>query len=181
MIARFCLGLVLALALAGCDQTPSKPPAPVEITSEAIGHYCGMLLVEHDGPKGQALVQGRDAPYWFSSARDALIFVRLPEEPRDIRAVYVTDMAKAKSWERPEPGAWIEAREAWFVIDSNRRGGMGGLEAVPFSQEKAAQDFVARYGGRVVRFAEVPEAYLFDPGPPGEIPANTETEGHAGH
>ena len=176
MTSRLLRPLLLALALAACDEgAPDRPP-PVEVTSEAVGHYCGMMLAEHAGPKGQAQVRRGEAPFWFSSARDALIFARMPEEPRDILAVYVTDMAKARSWERPEPGAWVEAREAWFVIDSDRRGGMGGPEAVPFSREDAARTFAAEHGGRVVRFEEVPDAYLFDPGAP-----DPEAGSHAGH
>jgi copper chaperone NosL len=137
-----------------------------------------MLLVEHEGPKGQAFLRGRPEPVWFSSARDALIFTRLPEEPRDVAAVYVTDMAKAGSWGRPQPGSWVEVNDAWFVIGGDRRGGMGGPEAVPFSREDAARAFAAEHGGKVVRLADVPDAYLFDPGAPGEEGSET---GHAAH
>ena len=175
MIARF-LALLLAVALTACDDATPERPAPVEITAEAVGHYCGMLLAEHAGPKGQALLRGRSEPVWFSSARDALIFLRMPEEPRDVAAVYVTDMARTRSWDHPDPGAWVEVEQAWFVIDSDRRGGMGGAEAVPFSREDAARAFAAQHGGRVVRLAEVPDAYLFDPGAPDEPEG-----GHAAH
>lgn len=176
MIRKLCLSLAFAAALAACDEGAPSRPSPMEVTDDAVGHYCGMLLNEHAGPRGQAFVKGESNPTWFTSARDALIFLRMPEEPRDIAAVYVTDMAKAKNWDRPEPGTWVEVNDAWFVIDSGRRGGMGGPEAVPFSSEEAARAFVAQHGGRVVRLAEVPDAYLFDPGAPGES-----TEGHAGH
>lgn len=176
MIPRWCGPLLLVLALAACDDAPTALPPPVEVTAEAVGHYCGMLLAEHAGPKGQAHLRSRSEPYWFSSARDALIFARLPEEPRDVAAIYVTDLAKAQSWDHPAPGSWVEAHEAWFVIESGRRGGMGGPEAAPFSDEEAARRFALEHGGRVVRFSEVPDAYLFDPGAPGD-----ETGGHAGH
>ena len=45
-----------------------------------------VALVEHPGPKGQAILKGRDEPVWFSSARDAIAFTRLPDEPKDIAA-----------------------------------------------------------------------------------------------
>jgi copper chaperone NosL len=167
--------LVLTLLAACDDQAPTSRPPPVEVTENAVGHYCGMLLAEHAGPKGQAHLRSRSEPIWFSSARDALIFTRLPEEPRDIAAVYVSDMVKAGSWERPQPDGWVEVNDAWFVIDSDRRGGMGGPEAVPFSREDAAMAFAAEHGGRLVRLAEVPDAYLLDPGAPDE------ESGHATH
>lgn len=176
MIVRLLALLLLALPVAACDETPAERPSPVEVTDEAVGHYCGMLLAEHAGPKGQAHLRGRSEPVWFSSARDALIFLRLPEEPRDVAAVYVTDMARARNWDRPEPGTWVAAEDAWFVIESDRRGGMGGPEAVPFSREDAARAFAQQHGGRVVRLAEVPDSYLFDPGAPGG-----EEGGHASH
>ena len=167
------LALLLTLALAGCDQ-PAPAPPPVEITADAVGHYCGMMLDGHGGPKGQALVQGQARPFWFSSARDALVFTRMPEEPRAIAAVYVTDMGRAQSWEQPGPGAWVEIHAAWFVLGSDRQAGMGGAEAVPFAREDQAAAFVAAHGGRAVRLAEVPDDYLFESATP-------EEGGHASH
>ncbi len=37
---------------------------------------------------------------------------------------------------------------------------MGAQEAVPFSTQEAADKFVAEKGGRIVSFAEMPEAYV---------------------
>ena len=57
----------------------------------------------------------------------------LPEEPKDIRAIYVSDMAKAPNWDKPGATNWVDAKQASFVIGSRMKGGMGGDEAVPFS------------------------------------------------
>lgn len=109
-----------------------------------------MTLVEHSGPKGQALLRVReDRPVWFSSARDAIAFPHLAEAPKTIRAIYVSDMAKAESWDDPGASNWVEARRAAFVFGSSRRGGMGADEAVPFSDRGAAGRFAAAHGGRV--------------------------------
>ena len=126
--------LAAAVVLAACERsTPTAAaPPPIEVTADATGHYCGMLLAEHEGPKGQIHLSSRSEPVWFSSVRDTVSFLRLPEEARDIAAVYVNDMGKAANWEDPEDGTWIDAREAWFVIESDRRGGMGAPEIVPF-------------------------------------------------
>lgn len=151
-----------ALALAGCnaEKIAEAPPPPQEMTDSAIGHYCGMNVLEHTGPKGQIILASRKDPVWFSSARDAISFTLLPEEPRDIRAIYVSDMAKAPSWDKPGANNWVDARQASFVIGSRMQGGMGGDEAVPFSDKSAAERFVAENGGRVVAFAEVPKDYV---------------------
>jgi copper chaperone NosL len=129
----------------------------VALTREAVGHFCGMTLVEHPGPKGQILLRGaEDRPVWFSSARDAIAFSHLAEEPRAIRAIYVSDMAKAGEWDDPGATNWVEARGAFFVLGSSRVGGMGAEEAVPFSEREAAARFAAAHGGRVLAFGEVP-------------------------
>ena len=153
-----------ALLLAACAQDEDVGPAPVafEVTEDAVGHYCGMLLKDHQGPKGQIHLAGQKEPVWFSSVRDTLAFTHLPEEPDDITAIYVNDMGRA-TWASPEPGTWIEARQAWFVIDSTRKGGMGAPEAIPFGEERLAAAFAAEHGGRVVRFDDVPEAYVLGP------------------
>ena len=161
ILASTILGAaLLLLAACGEEQQTAAPPPPHEVTGDAIGHYCGMALIEHPGPKGQAILKGRDEPVWFSSARDAIAFTRLPEEPKNIAAIYVTDMAEAKNWDHPEIGAWVDAHRAWYVIGSTRKGGMGGDEAVPFGREDAARQFAEAHGGQVVAFDAVPESYI---------------------
>ena len=135
-----------------------------------------MNVLEHPGPKGQIILASREEPVWFSSARDAFAFTMLPEEPKDIRAIYVSDMAKAPSWD--EPGRDELGRCAGrpsFVIGSRMKGGMGADEAVPFSDKTAAETFAAENGGRVVAFADVPKDYVL--GATAETTSSVE-EGH---
>ena len=178
----------LALFLASCggeEQTAEAPPPALEVTAEAVGHYCGMQVTTHDGPKGQIHLASREDPVWFTSVRDTVAFTRLPEEPKDIAAIYVNDMAKAQEWNQPEEGTWMDAREAWFVIESERRGGMGAPEAVPFSDEMAAEGFRAQHGGKLVRFDDIPDDYVLGPVDLGsdeaEAPAHGAHEAHRTH
>jgi copper chaperone NosL len=153
--------LLLLLALLGCNEKPAAQlPPPHRMTAELIGHYCGMNVLEHPGPKGQIFVASLIEPVWFSSARDAIAFTMLPDEPKDIQAVYVTDMGKAPSWENPGADNWVEARMAFFVIGSSVKGGMGNEEAVPFSDRADAEKFASKNGGRIVLFADVPRNYV---------------------
>jgi copper chaperone NosL len=163
-IAR-CVAVAGALALAACNDTKTAEAPPAhELTKTAIGHYCGMNLVEHAGPKGQIFLAGRSEPVWFSSARDAFSFTLLPEEPKDIRAIYVSDMARAASWEESGATNWVDAKQALFVIGSRKKGGMGADETVPFSERAAADKFAAENGGRVVSFSDVPREYVLGGG-----------------
>lgn len=153
--------LLVVMALSGCGKKEAEVPPPVAIPADAIGHFCNMSVSEHPGPKGEIMLKGQAQPVWFTSARDAIAFTLLPEEPKDILAIYVSDMGKS-SWDRPE--AWVEARHAYFVIGSNRTGGMGAAEAVPFSERQTAEAFAAANGGSVVDFQHVPQDYILGAG-----------------
>jgi copper chaperone NosL len=156
------VSLAAALGISGCNDRPTAaaPPSPQEMTASAVGRYCGMNVMEHPGPKGQIILAGQKETIWFSSARDAISFTMLPEEPKDIRAIYVSDMARAPKWDKPGATNWVDARQASFVIGSRMKGGMGGDEAVPFSDKAAAEKFASENGGRVVAFADVPKDYV---------------------
>ena len=157
--------LFAGLLLAGCAPDTVPPPPPQEVGDASSGHYCGMPLAEHPGPKGQVFLKSAPGkPVWFTSVRDAVAFTLLPEEPKDIAAIYVNDMGRATSWEQPAAGSWIEARQAWFVLDSGRKGGMGAAEAIPFGTQAAAEAFRAANGGRLARFAEIPRDYVLGDG-----------------
>jgi copper chaperone NosL len=146
--------LAALFVLAACSKQDEAIPAPHAMTADATGYYCGMLLTEHGGPRGQILLRGTDTPVWFSSVRDTINFLRLPEEPKDIGAVYVSDMAKAPTWEDPGATNWIAATDAVYVVGSDRQGAMGGAEAVPFGVKEAAAAFATAHGGKVVSFEE---------------------------
>ncbi len=160
-----------ALAAAGCNekQTDAAAPPAVELTDAAVGHYCGMSVLEHSGPKAQIILASRKDPVWFSSARDAFSFTMLPEEPKDIRAIYVSDMGKAPSWDKPGRTNWIDAKSASFVVGSRMKGGMGSDEAVPFLEKASAEAFATENGGRVVSFADMPRDYVLGSGTQGGV------------
>lgn len=169
------LVFLAALAAAGCRGDTSKMPTARETPPNAVAEFCGMSLQEHPGPKAQLFVKGREAPYWFASVHDMFAFTLLPEEPRAITAIYVNDMGRARNWEHPEAGTWIDAHKAVFVIGSDRSGGMEEAEAVPFGNDAAAQAFITRSGGRMVRFTTMPADYIL---PGGSLDDRTKRERH---
>ncbi len=141
--------------------TPPAPPAPQEITASSSAQFCGMLLSEHAGPKGQVFLRSSTKPLWFASIRDMIAFLRLPDMPKDVIVVYVTDMGRATDEAHPAPGSWIDAHHAFYVIGSTQLSGMNTVEAMPFADAEAAQRFSAAHGGRVVSFADIPDSYVF--------------------
>ncbi len=156
------VGLLVSIVFVSCDggSDTTRTVSPQEPGPDAIAHFCGMNVSEHGGPKGQIFLAGQETPMWFASVRDTLAFTILPGESKDILAIFVNDMGKARNWEKPEPGAWVKADEAIFVAGSDARGGMGVAEVVPFANRVAAEQFRAEHGGEIYRFGEVPERYI---------------------
>jgi copper chaperone NosL len=156
---------VLFFGLAACsaEESESPLPGPVAMTAEAVGYYCNMMVLEHEGPKAQIHLAGLEHPIWFTQVRDAVAFRRSPEETRQVRAVYVHDMEKAESWAHPGDDAWVNAEDASFVIGSSRSGGMGAPEAIPFGRKEAAERFSKEYGGSIVKLPEIPDRYVLGP------------------
>lgn len=168
-VRAVCVAVTCALVLAGCQEEQRQVAAvsPQEPGPDAVGYYCGMIVTNHTGPKGQIFLKGREQPLWFSSVREALSFTMLPEEPKAIAAIFVNDMGRAGSWDRPEPGFWVEARSAIYVAGSGRRGGMRAAEVVPFGDRAAAERFRAEHGGTIYAFTEVPDRYVLGAGSDG--------------
>jgi copper chaperone NosL len=170
----FGLGLILLLAGCGAADDTRPPPAPQAMTEEAVGHYCGMNLSEHIGPKGQILLRDRAPAVWFTTIREVFAYTLLPEEPKAILAIYVQDMGRAGPDGNPPADAWIDARTAHFLIESSAVGGMGAPDALPFSRLEDAQAYAQRHGGRIVRFQDMPEDYVLraiEPVPPSAAPS----------
>lgn len=163
MKLRHAFVALALLSACGRNDAASNAPPAREVTDASAAEFCGMNLTEHPGPKAQIFVRGLPNPYWFANVRDAFAFTMLQDTPKAIAGIYVNDMAKAKNWDQPEPGTWIDAHKAHYVIHSDKRSGMNTDEAVPFGDLAAAQAFVAAHGGRVVGFADMPQGYILGP------------------
>ncbi|MEZ5848122.1 MAG: nitrous oxide reductase accessory protein NosL [Geminicoccaceae bacterium] len=161
MTYRWLLPIVLLLLTACEDEKVAAPPPPATMSSEAIGHFCLMNVAEHPGPKGQAHVAGQSEPVWFPSVRDLLTFRVLPGETGEITALYVSDTAAAPSFEQIDPSRWVAAERAFYVIGSDKAGGMGASEAVPFADEADARAFQGDHGGDVVGLDGISRAWIF--------------------
>jgi len=159
--------LVCCIVLAACgDRDIVAKPTAAQLTRDDTGYFCGMIVEDHLGPKSQIILKGSARPLWFTTARDGIAFLRLPEETRPIRMFYVSAIDLG-DWDHPEadPANMIEAEQAWFVIESEKRGSMGAPETIPFTTERAALAFTEKFGGRVLRLSEIPDSYILGPDP----------------
>ncbi len=151
------------LLISGClDDKVTEKPKAVTLSIDHNGYFCSMTIMDHPGPKAQIHILGEKQPLWFSQVRDMFGFIMLPGEARDIAALYVTDMSKTNDWNNTNDAPWIDPKNAWFVINSNKIGGMGALEVVPFSIKDDAIEFVDEFGGQILPYDKIPSKYIFD-------------------
>ncbi len=147
------LWLLALLLAAGCGRAPDTvASAPLEIDRNTACALDGMLLADYPGPKGQIFFEGQSAPDYFCDTVELFSMLLRPEQVRKVRAAYVQDMGRA-DWGQPK-GHWIDAKGAYFVVGSRRKGSMG-LTIASFAQQADADKFVAEHGGKRLRFAEV--------------------------
>ena len=154
--------LMAVLALAACKQDEAaNHPAPVAISDDALGFFCQMSLRDHKGPRAQIALEGFPTPIFFSQVRDGIAYLKSPEKDARILAFYVSDMSKASSWATPGVDNWMLAKDAYYVVGSDAKGGMGAPELVPYSVQADAAAFAATHGGTVMHLPDIPaEAVL---------------------
>jgi copper chaperone NosL len=157
------LAILAALALAACGQSETATSiAPLEISQGTACSLDGMLLADYPGPKAQIHYAGQAEPDFFCDTVEMFHMVLTPEQARAVRGLFVQDMGRA-AWDEPR-GHWIDARTAYYVIGSTRRGSMGPTIA-SFAQEADATKFASEYGGTVHRFADItPDMVVLDGG-----------------
>ena len=133
--------LLFALALSACKEDIAQNTDPLPLTPETLGFFCQMNLLEHEGPKGQAHLDGLPgAPLVFSQVSDLVTYLRLPEQSNTVLAIYVSDMGAAgATWEQPGAANWTDATKATYVVGADVTGGMGAPELVPFADPAKAE------------------------------------------
>lgn len=164
------LALAATLLLAACDgeQAGTAPAEPAEPDRTASCAVCGMTVVDYPGPKAQLFLKGETEPKHFCSTRDFFAYLQEEDSPRShrIRAMFVHDMGRT-DWDRPHAGDshWIPAREAFYVVGSDRRGAMGPTFA-SFARQADAEAFAAEHGGTLKRFDDIDRELVVNMPPP---------------
>ncbi len=143
--------LIIISLLVSCANDPVaiQKPAPIKLDRDEVGYYMQMIVADHAGPKAQLWLSDQSEPLWFVDVRDAILFKRTPEEADNISIIYAHDMAKNPDYNNVKD-IWLDIEQAVFVVGSQRKGGMGMPETIPFSDKRSAQNFVAKYGGKII-------------------------------
>jgi copper chaperone NosL len=154
-LARQAAAITALMLLAACGEA-ARSLAAAEPAADAVCALDGMSIKDYPGPKAQIVY--RDGRVDFFCTLSELFEVLFGEDGQQgIGASYVQDMGKA-DWQKPQ-GHWIDARNAWYVLDSRAQGAMGPTIGT-FSSQEDAQAFAKREGGRVLDYSQIRPATL---------------------
>lgn len=143
-------GAVLLCLLAACNNAGPQAVAR-EPGADTACVLDGMLLKEFPGPKAQ-IHYAEGNPDFYCDLMEMFSALLAPEQKRPPAATFVQDMGKT-DWDHPAAN-WIDAKTAFYVAGSKKRGSMGPTLGA-FSSMEAAQQFAGKEGGKVLRFEQV--------------------------
>ena len=150
------IALLLILGVACTDQESAEQAMvrqAIAIEQADECHLCGMIISNFPGPKGESYNKSSDTVSKFCSTRDLFSFILQPENKRQVKEIYVHDMSKTP-WQRPEYEYFINAREAWYVIGSEKKGAMGKTLG-SFAKKADAEVFIDEFGGKLYSFEDI--------------------------
>ena len=153
--------MCVALVIGACqqqDQTQTRQ-VPVAIQASDECHVCGMNIQSFPGPKGQAFVRGRAAPFKFCSTADTFSWLLQPDSAAIVTSAFVHDMGAAPEWDKPSEAHYVNVKQAWYVVGHDMPGAMGPTLA-SFKQKQDAEKFVKQHGGRILRYPDINLALL---------------------
>lgn len=150
LLIRFTLPLILVAVLTACNK-PSAPVSPQEITAGTFCSLDGMILADFPGPKGQ-IHYATGKPDFFCDTVEMFSIYLQPEQKKRITGIFAQDMGKT-NWDKPRDN-WIDARQAFYVLGSKKNGSMGPTLGA-FAHQQDADNFVQKFGGKVLRFDQV--------------------------
>lgn len=161
-IKHLTLSFAIALSItfiSACSDNSEHKEAMYKAVAIENGdecHICGMLITNFGGPKGEVFrkEQGGNA-LKFCSTRDMFSYYLDPENTRNVSQLMVHDMSKMP-WgsDSIDDKYLINAKTAWFVIGSSKKGAMGKTLA-SFSLKTDAQAFAKEFGGKVLSFKDI--------------------------
>jgi copper chaperone NosL len=160
-LTKWLIAALTAITLAGCsngEQQTAAKPDPVHFDSGDECHVCGMVITNFPGPKGQAFTERQQHTRKFCSTKDMFAWFLQPENVNRDHTLYVHNMAETH-WDHPDDTHLIDAREAFYVVGSERTGAMGPTLA-SFETESEATDFAATYGGEILSFDDITLEHL---------------------
>tara|TARA_B110000467_G_C18281091_1_gene458629 strand:- start:674 stop:1189 length:516 start_codon:yes stop_codon:yes gene_type:complete len=164
-ITRLVGALSLLILVSACSDKESQQQMihkAVAMESSDECHLCGMLITHFDGPKGEVFRKELgDKVIKFCSTRDMFSYYLDPENTRNVSQMLVHDMSKMP-WgsDSINDKYFIDAKEAWYVVGSEKTGAMGKTLA-SFSLQGDAAAFAKKFGGKALAFKAINQDSLW--------------------
>lgn len=154
-IIKSAFSLFFIFILSNCSdssqQQISHPAIAFESGDEC--HVCGMIITRLPGPKGQAFDKRSNNTKKFCSTLDLISWYLQPDNKPNVAEIYVHDMAQT-DWDTPDDTKLIPAKNAFFVIGSNKKAAMGKTIA-SFSTLQDAERFQKEWHGTILKFNQL--------------------------
>ncbi len=152
---KLLFAIALCTILPSCEapETTSVQHQPVTFEYGEECHLCGMLILNFEGPKAQAFEVRQPKIKKFCSTLDMFAWYFQPENKPNTQALFVHDMAQT-DWQRPDDTKLIDAKIAYYVIGSTKRGSMGKTFA-SFKKREDAEAFISDFSGDLKTFDEL--------------------------
>jgi len=157
--------IILSVSITACsdkDEQQKIIHQAVAMESSDECHLCGMLITHFDGPKGEIFRKEQgETVFKFCSTRDMFSYYLDPENKRNVSQMLVHDMSKMPWGSNSiNDKYFIDAKNAWYVVNSEKTGAMGKTLA-SFSLSNDAQAFATEFGGKVLSFQDVNQDSLW--------------------
>ena len=125
----------------------------IAVPENAKCPVCGMFVSKY--PKWVAQMRHDDKTYYFDGVKDMMKYYifdgDFPYDRAHISQMVVSDYYTLEM---------IEAKEAFYVLDSDVFGPMGH-ELIPFKSEEKAKQFLSEHNGKsIVKFDEISDTML---------------------
>jgi nitrous oxide reductase accessory protein NosL len=151
--------ILLLFLVSGCLQGGQKV-GPVEVHPDDRDPIDGMYVAKYPDWGAQIVLKNGSAAkfmcpkHLFEYYHNVNYFLGKEHvdylKQEDVAAMFVTDYLTKR---------WIDARSAYYVVDSSVKSPMGD-DLIPFQRLEDADSFRVSHGGRVVTFNEVDKELL---------------------
>lgn len=152
---KLLLPLFACFLIAACSGEAEQEKVLTAVTIEKADecHLCGMIIEGFAGPKGALNHKTDDVVRKFCSTQDMFTYYLDPENKRNVASLLVHDMSQVP-WDSPKDELFIDAKNAWYVFGSSKKGAMGSTLA-SFAEKTVAVEFAAQYGGELLTFEQI--------------------------
>lgn len=124
---------------------------PININKHHICACDSMIILDYNGPKAQIIWKDKSRSY-YCEVREIFYEINNKTKNKMINKIFVQDFSNLQWGSYIDK--WIEAENAYYVIDSNKDGAMG-VTYVPFSNIESAKNFIKEYEGLLLNFNQI--------------------------